>query len=87
MQYGGPRAIKEGQLGLNRSYSVAKSNNEPDSSAPHQTKNTPPSPPVYSATAADTFLIDLYSKCFTHYHNVRLICFTSDIRSGLHLYL
>lgn len=55
MRYGGPRAIKEGQSGLNRSYCVAKSNNEPDLSAPHQTKNTA----VYSATAAGLFLIDV----------------------------
>jgi len=31
-------------------------NNEPDSSAPHQTKNTPPSLPDYS-TAAGVFLM------------------------------
>lgn len=51
-------------------------NNEPDSSSPHQTRNTPPSLPDYSATAAGVFLMDVA-------HNVTHIIITLSNRRAL----
>lgn len=91
MRYGGPWVIKEGRSGLKRSYSVAEAkpvlyNNEPDSSAPHQTKNTPPS--FILQQQAGTFLMDVthnVSHSITTLSNLRALTLTFT-QSLIHIF-